>query len=78
MWSLGRFAEAAADFGRALQLDAEPHTAYLQRGQARFYEGRIDAAAQDFAKAAQSAHDETQRAQALVWHGWAMKRLEDG
>jgi Flp pilus assembly protein TadD len=78
MWSLGRFAEAAADFGRALQLDAEPHTAYLQRGQARFYEGRIDAAAQDFAKAAQSAHDETQRAQALVWHGWALKRLEDG
>jgi lipoprotein NlpI len=75
MWALGRFAEAEADFGRALQLDGDAHAGYLQRGQARFYEGRLEPAAQDFERAARLAADEPQRWHAMVWQGWALKRL---
>ncbi|MEW6703227.1 MAG: DUF3857 domain-containing protein [Pseudomonadota bacterium] len=74
-WLLGRFREAAQDFGRALQLDGDPAACRLQRGQARFYEGRFDAAAEDFARAAQSSTDQAQRCQALLWQGWALRRM---
>ncbi|MED5620158.1 DUF3857 domain-containing protein [Ideonella sp. BN130291] len=75
LWALGRFAPADADFSRALQLDGEPFTSYLHRGQARFYQGRFEQAAEDFARAAAQAGEEAQRLHALVWQGWALKRL---
>jgi tetratricopeptide (TPR) repeat protein len=78
MWALGRFSEAAAGFGRALQLDGDAWAAYLQRGQARFYEGRLEPAALDFEHAARLAADEPQRWQAMVWQGWALRRLGRG
>jgi len=74
-WQAGRFAEAAADFSRALALDGDAFGLYLQRGQARFYQGRFDQAAADFSHAAQAAIDDRQRLQAQVWQGWGLKRL---
>ena len=77
-WAKGRFAEAGADFSRALALDGDPFAAYLHRGQARFYEGRFDKAADDFAQAAALSTDEPHRLHALVWQGWSLKRLGQG
>jgi lipoprotein NlpI len=74
-WLRGDFSRAAADASRALHLDANPFDAYLQRGQARFYEGRHELAVEDFARAATRAEDETQRALALLWQGWSLRRL---
>jgi lipoprotein NlpI len=74
-WALGRFDEADADFSRALQLDGEPCASYLHRGQARFYQGRFERAADDFGRAASQAAEQAQRLHALVWQGWALKRL---
>lgn len=74
-WSNGDFAQATTDFGKALTLGLNPYDAYLRRGHARFYEGRLQQAADDFAKAAADRTQPGEKPYALLWQAWALQRL---
>ena len=74
-WANRDFAQAEADFGKALTLGHNPYDAYVRRGQARFYEGRLEQAAEDFAKAAADRVQAGDKPYALLWQAWTLQRL---
>ena len=74
-WANRDFAQADADFGKALTLGQNPYEAYVRRGQARFYEGRLEQAADDFAKAAADRILAGDKPHALLWQAWTLQRL---
>ena len=74
-WWRGDFAAAEGDYGKALVYGASAADAYLRRGQARVYAGKLDAAVDDFTRAAQDRTDPTGKAYALLWQSWALQRL---
>jgi lipoprotein NlpI len=75
VWARGEFANAAADFGRALVLGHSPADAYIRRGQARVYEGRLEQAAKDFGKAAADGNGTSDRPYAQLWQASTLQRL---
>ena len=74
-WANHEFAQAEADFGKALTLGYNPYDAYVRRGQARFYEDRLEQAAEDFAKAAADRVQTGDKPYALLWQAWTLQRL---
>jgi transglutaminase-like putative cysteine protease/tetratricopeptide (TPR) repeat protein len=73
-WARGDFARAEADFGQALVLGQPAGDAYYRRGHARFFAGKFDAAADDFAKAAADRSDARAKDFALLWQALALAR----
>ncbi len=73
-WANGAFAKAAADYSAALAVADDPFEPIYRRGHARFYEGRLDQAAADFAKAATEQKDDAARLYMLLWQGFALLR----
>ena len=74
-WANGEFAQAEADFSKALTLGQSPYDAYVRRGQARFYAGRLEQALEDFAKAAADRTEPGDKPYALLWQAWTLQRL---
>ena len=74
-WWRGDHAAAEGDYGRALVYGASAGDAYLRRGQARLYAGKLEAAVDDFTRAAQDRSDPTGKAYALLWQSVALQRL---
>ena len=72
-WTVGQFELAAADYSRALALGHHPFQTFYRRGQARFYLGRLEEAAGDFAKAAASGENDKRHAE--LWLAWTLRRL---
>lgn len=72
----GDFARAAAQYTRALPLSDDTFDAYYRRGHARFYEGKLELAAEDFAKAAADKEDESDRLFAQLWQVWTLQLLQ--
>ena len=75
-WANSDFAQATADFSKALTLGQNPYDAYLRRGQARFYEGRLEQAAEDFAKAIADRDQPGDKPYAMLWQALALQRLQ--
>jgi lipoprotein NlpI len=75
-WANSDFTQASADFGKALTLGQNPYDAYLRRGQARFYEGRLEQAAEDFAKAVADRAQPGDKPYAMLWQAWTLQRLQ--
>ena len=73
-WARGDPASAEADFGKALTLGLPAGDAYYRRGHARFYAGKFDAAADNFAKAAIDRTDANARVFAQLWQALALQR----
>ncbi|MEF8704724.1 MAG: DUF3857 domain-containing protein [Candidatus Accumulibacter sp. UW26] len=71
----GEFTKAAQAYSRALPLSDEPAHTYYRRGHARFYEGKLAEAADDFAQSAASYPDESARLYAQLWQAWTLLRL---
>jgi lipoprotein NlpI len=74
-FALGEFAKANAAFTRALPLVDAPEGVTFRRGHARFYAGRLDEAAVDFARTAATATDDASRLYALLWQATTLQRL---
>ncbi len=74
-WSRGAFAAAVSDYGRALALGHSAADTFYRRGQARFFEGKLEQAADDFAKAAADRPDPSDKARAQLWQAQALQRL---
>ena len=74
-WANGAFAQAAADFGKALTFGQPAYDAYYRRGHARFFEGKLEQAAEDFGKAAADRQEPGEKVYALLWQAWALQRL---
>ena len=74
-WSNGDFAQAETGFGKALTLGLRPYEAYLRRGQARFYAGRLEQAAVDFGKAAADRSGPGDKPFARLWQAWTLAEL---
>lgn len=75
-FGLRDYTRAIADYSKAISLGkADGHVLY-RRGHARFYNGQLAAASEDFAKASQSK-DENMDAKlyAELWRVWTQKRL---
>ena len=73
-WARGDHASAEADFAKALVLGLPAGDAYYRRGHARFFAGKFDAAADDFAKAAADRSDANARVFAQLWQVLALSR----
>lgn len=71
----GDHAQAGADFSRALTLGHRPYEAYFRRGHARFYEGRLEQALDDFGKAAADRIEPGAKPYAQLWQAWTLQRL---
>jgi lipoprotein NlpI len=74
-WAHGDFAPATASFGKALALGLNPADVYYRRGQARFYDGKLDQAADDFAKAVVDRKEPNDKLYAMLWQAWTLQRL---
>ena len=74
-WSNGDFVQAESGFGKALTFGLAPYEAYLRRGQARYYAGRLEQAAADFAKAAADRTGAGDKPFALLWQAWTLAEL---
>ncbi|RNC64545.1 MAG: DUF3857 domain-containing protein [Desulfuromonadales bacterium] len=74
-YRLGEFAKAEAAFSRALPLVDEPAEIYSGRGMANFYAGRLEKAADDFAKSVAANPDEASRLYAQLWQALTLLRL---
>jgi transglutaminase-like putative cysteine protease/lipoprotein NlpI len=74
-WSRGEFAAATSDYGRALALGHSAADTFYRRGQARFFDGKLEQAADDFAKAAADRPDPADKARAQLWQAQALHRL---
>jgi lipoprotein NlpI len=72
-FAAGDFEKSIAHYSKGLTLGAVDGT-FQQRGLARFYAGQLEAAAEDFAKAAESAEKESQTYSDL-WLAWTLQRL---
>ena len=74
-WARGEFANASADFGKALALGHNPGEAYYRRGQARFFEGKLEQAAEDFGKAVADRAESDVKVYGQLWQAWTLQRL---
>jgi len=74
-WARGDFATAEADFGQSLVLGQNAGEAYYRRGQARLLAGKLDAAADDFTKAAAARSDANAKVFARLWLAITLQRL---
>ena len=74
-WANGQFAQATADFGKALALGQPPFEAYYRRGHARYFEGKLEQAAEDFAKAVADRKEPTDKLYAALWQAWTLQRI---
>jgi lipoprotein NlpI/transglutaminase-like putative cysteine protease len=74
-WASGDFAQAGVEFGKSLTLGMSPYESYLRRGQARYYEGRLEQAADDFAKAAANRTEPVTKPYAMLWWAATLQRL---
>ena len=70
-----RFESRDLGYSRALPLQDESAKIYCRRGRARFYEGKLAEAADDFAQSAASDPDELARLYAQLWQAWTLQRL---
>ena len=74
-WARAEFAAAANDFGKALAFGANAGDVYYRRGQARFFDGKLEQAADDFAKAVLDRPDAGSKAYVQLWQAWTLQRL---
>ncbi|MEP7100118.1 MAG: transglutaminase domain-containing protein, partial [Burkholderiales bacterium] len=74
-WARADFAAASNDFGKALAFGANAADVYYRRGQSRFFEGKLEQAADDFAKAVLDRPDAGNKAYAQLWLAWTLQRL---
>ncbi|HZT55628.1 MAG TPA: hypothetical protein VFA35_05330, partial [Burkholderiaceae bacterium] len=74
-WARADFAAASNDFGKALAFGAAASDVYYRRGQARFFDGKLEPAADDFAKAVLDRPDARDKAYAQLWQAWTLQRL---
>jgi lipoprotein NlpI len=72
-FAAGDFDKAVANYSKGLTLGGEDRN-FQNRGVARFYAGQLEAAAEDFAKAASLSSEETQTFSDL-WLAWTLQRL---
>jgi lipoprotein NlpI/transglutaminase-like putative cysteine protease len=72
-FAAGDFDKSIAHYSKGLTLGGHDGT-FQQRGVARFYAGQLEAAAEDFAKAASLSAKETQTFSDL-WLAWTLQRL---
>lgn len=72
----GALAKSIGDYNNAISLSGETVEAddFRGRGKARFYLGRLEEAAEDFAKAAEASDAEGRLYNAL-WQSWTLRRL---
>ncbi len=70
----GAFAKSIADYSHAVTLGATMPDVFGMRGLAKFYAGRLDEAAEDFAKASR-ADDKEGRLYTDLWLMWTDERL---
>lgn len=73
-WISGQFGRSEQDFSRAIVSGQQDGTAYLWRGLASFYQGRMDAAAADFTQSAQAARNPAEVSRAQAWLALAQRR----
>jgi len=73
-WARADHAGAETDFGKALVLGWSAADAYYRRGHARFFAGKFDAAADDFAKASADRADANSKLFPLLWQSLALQR----
>ncbi|MBI4990371.1 MAG: DUF3857 domain-containing protein [Rhodocyclales bacterium] len=74
-YALGNFNAAVQDYSKALALGSDEFRILYRRGLARFYQGRLAEAANDFENAAKNINDESDRLYAALWQMWTLKRL---
>src|SRR5262249_49374765 len=68
----GSFEESAADYSKAIALGATDPETLQRRGVAKFYAKKLDAAAEDFARASETG---ATAFYADLWLGWTHQRL---
>ncbi|MDP9043371.1 MAG: DUF3857 domain-containing protein [Pseudomonadota bacterium] len=74
-WARGDFAAADADLGKALVFGQSASDVYFRRGQARFFAGRLEAAEDDFRKAAADRPESSEKLYAQLWQATTLHRL---
>lgn len=74
-FSNGRFDAAVSDFSRALVMGQDAFMVHYRRGIARYYQGQLSLAAEDFARATALQDDESDRLYARLWHAWTLRQL---
>ena len=70
----GEFEKSIADYSRAIVLGSTDAKSFYQRGIAKFYAGKLDAALEDFTRASDGADREAQ-ALSDLWLAWTSLRL---
>lgn len=75
-FAIGEFERAIPDYTRSLGLGGDSFASYYRRGHARFYAAQYDAAAADFARAAEARQgdDESDGLYARLWQVWSLQR----
>ncbi len=76
LFAMGDFAGAVTDYSKALSLGSTTFSTFYRRGQARFYLGKLEDAAEDFAKASANNPDRSDKIYVDLWLAWTLKRLE--
>ncbi len=74
-WAHADFPAAEAAFTKALTLGQPAREVYSRRGQARFFADRLEAAADDFAKAGAERGEVGERTYPRLWQAAALQRL---
>lgn len=74
-FALGNFNAAVLDYSKALALGSDEFRVLYRRGLARFYQGKLAEAANDFENATKSVSDESDRSYATLWQLWTLMRL---
>lgn len=74
------YQKAVPDYTKALSLGSDAYFTLYRRGHARFYAGQYEAAAADFARAAELKlqSDESDSLYASMWQIWALQRSGRG
>jgi lipoprotein NlpI len=73
LFATGDYSRAVAEYSRALPLSDDTFPVYYRRGHARFYDGKLEQAAEDFAKAAAEKQDASDRLYAQLWQVWTLQ-----
>ena len=74
-FAAGEFEKSVADYAKAIALGDTDAKALQQRGIAKFYAGRLEDAADDFARAAEDSSDRERQVYSDLWLAWTHLRL---
>ena len=74
-FAAGRFDASVSDYSRALVMGHDAFANHYRRGIARFYQGRLAQAAEDFGRATALQEDEADRLYGHLWHAWTLRQL---